>query len=372
MGNQLRQLFLPHRAGAWLPAITVAVETEQVGAVQMLLAHGANPNARDNNGETPIMCIRHNWRDNVFLERFLAPKQPVSPWEVAEDRRQAANFSAIMALLRSRGGDVNATTPEGETALMQAASIHNIGLVKLLLQVGADINRADNDGDTALSDAVETVITPEDLAVVKSLLKHGANPNVTTTGGFSPLQRATVQQEFPALLLLLQYGANPNLPKPDPETLEYPVEAGNLPVVKLLLQHGVDPNQANSYGSHALIVAASHHNTPLVRLLLAHGAIPNTADGQGNTPLIEDAASELEDDYRRHHDNVLDDPAYEAWPMRWPAGKPVPTATAALLLAHGANPNIANEDGKTAVSFAKASGKTALITLLRAHGAKVD
>ena len=50
--------------------------------------------------------------------------------------------------------------------------------------------------------------------------------------------------------------------------------------------------------------------------------------------------------------------------MHWPAGKPVPTATAALLLAHGANPNASNEDGKTAMYFAKASGKTALVTLV--------
>ena len=368
--NQVKQLLLPHAAAGWLPAITCAVETEQVGAVRLLLAHGANPNARDNNGATPIMNIGTNWQDMVSFQQLDDPKYKPSAMDLALDRRESADYQAILALLRSKGGDVNAVTPEGETALMQASSQHNLGFVTLLLQNGADVNRTDKDGSTALIKAVETVMTPEDLAVVKRLLTHGANPNATTAAGFTPMQRAMVQQEFPVAVLLLQYGANPNLPKPDATFLQNAVAAGDFPAVQSLLQHGANPNLADENGSTPLLAAASDHKTALVRLLLAHGANPNQTDVVGDSPLIEDAAAELEDDYRRHHNGVVDDPQYESWAMDWPAGRPVPTATAALLLAHGANPNTANEDGKTAMYFAKASGKAALVTLLRAHGAK--
>ena len=77
------------------------------------------------------------------------------------DKRDAANYAAILALLQSKGGDINATTPEGETALMQASSQHTLGFVNLLLKDGADVNHADKEGNTALFKAIETAMSPE-------------------------------------------------------------------------------------------------------------------------------------------------------------------------------------------------------------------
>jgi ankyrin repeat protein len=88
-----------------------------------------------------------------------------------------------------------------------------------------------------------------------------------------------------------------------------------------LLNHGANPNLANSNGVTALLFAANSNYTDDLHLLnemLAHGAIVDKPEGLGRTPLIV-AASNLRADWVK------------------------------ILLAHGANPNIRDKDGKTAI-----------------------
>jgi ankyrin repeat protein len=47
----------------------------------------------------------------------------------------------------------------------------------------------------------------------------------------------------------------------------------------------VDVNSRNSQGRTALMLAVRFGHAKVVRELLAHGADPNVADGHGNTPL---------------------------------------------------------------------------------------
>jgi ankyrin repeat protein len=44
-------------------------------------------------------------------------------------------------------------------------------------------------------------------------------------------------------------------------------------------------NTADHHGATLLLIAARHHDAPLTRVLLAHGADPNLATDQGATPL---------------------------------------------------------------------------------------
>ena len=60
----------------------------------------------------------------------------------------------VMQKLISAGADVNAKCVNGETPLMNAASVGNVQIIKLLLEKGANVQVFDSLGENALYHAV--------------------------------------------------------------------------------------------------------------------------------------------------------------------------------------------------------------------------
>src|SRR5271157_4651140 len=89
-------------------------------AVASLIAKGANVNAKDKDGYTPLI------------------------W--------ASQYSKIemVNLLLVKGADVNAKTNNGNTALIIASHEGRTEIIRFLLEKGADVNAKDNDGFTPL------------------------------------------------------------------------------------------------------------------------------------------------------------------------------------------------------------------------------
>jgi uncharacterized protein len=111
----------------------------------------------------------------------------------------------------------------GQNLGLNSASFHgHWRLCKFLLEQGADVNRADADsGETPLHNALCKTDRIVYDRVLRVLLLHGANPNVTTkngveTGGFmrdcktkgeTPLHRAAAFGDEDTIKLLLDAGA---------------------------------------------------------------------------------------------------------------------------------------------------------------------
>jgi ankyrin repeat protein len=82
-----------------------------------------------------------------------------------------------------------------------------------------------------------------DLALVKSLVNHGADVNARGGKFESPLGAAAYHCHSGIVEYLLQQGADPNLPSREfGSVLQIAALAGSVKVVKLLIDAGADVN----------------------------------------------------------------------------------------------------------------------------------
>jgi ankyrin repeat protein len=105
-----------------------------------------------------------------------------------------------------------------------------------------------------------------DITVMRLLLAHGANPNIATEGGTTPLMAAAG----------VNYVAGRTFTHSRSETLE---------AVRLCLDNGADVNAQNSLGFAAAHGAANRGLDDVLRLLAEHGANLAIKDKEGRTPV---------------------------------------------------------------------------------------
>lgn len=110
---------------------------------------------------------------------------------------------------------------------------------------------------------------------------------------------------------------------------------GDSTQVSALLDGGVDANTITGSGSYALNNAAVENEIEVIKILLDRGANPNVQNSQGDTPLI--------------------------CATKYAGGK---AATVRLLVDAGTDKAIQDDNGKTALDYAKAKGQEEAIALL--------
>lgn len=139
---------------------------DNTAVVQLLLQHGADPNARDANGR-PALIIA------LFGD----------------------NGETVPVRLVAAGADVNAGDGQ-ETALTIAVRRGDTALAGALLRHGARVDARGGHGATALMQGGGSETT--DL-----LLEHGADPNARDEDGYTPLMSAAAQGDHESVVLLL-------------------------------------------------------------------------------------------------------------------------------------------------------------------------
>ncbi|MHC4206587.1 MAG: ankyrin repeat domain-containing protein, partial [Planctomycetota bacterium] len=127
-----------------------AAEAGSKGMVELLTAKGANIDVKDNEGGTPLWYARD--KDHTEIVELLLKRGARSEAPVMALLAPARDGDVEkVRLLIEKGADVNARDNRGRTPLQLAAARGHIGVAELLVKKGADIDaKSDTSETTAL------------------------------------------------------------------------------------------------------------------------------------------------------------------------------------------------------------------------------
>jgi ankyrin repeat protein len=223
---------------------------------------------------------------------------------------------------------------------------------------------ASTDGTTPLHLAVRAM----DVDRARQLLDGGANPNAANRYGVTPLTLAAETGHGVLVDALLAAGGDPNTASREGETvLMLAARAGDVRSVKSLLARGADANAVEAwYGQTALMWAAGENHPAVVTALIEAGAEPNgrsrTGEGQPKRSTPEGVA------FQTPHTNF---PKGSFTPLMF-AARDGALAAARALVDAGADLNLAQPDGMTALHLAIINAHHDVAALLIERGADVN
>ena len=195
---------------------------------------------------------------------------------------------STVEILLAAGADPDARDEDGVGPLAQAAGLNpSAEAVAALLEAGAEVDAVGN-GVTPLLAAAACERAPgESYDAVRRLLVAGAGASVRSDRGHRPLHGAVLGSD-PGGVIRLLTNAGARLDVVDdrgltPWWLALEQDAGRA-VLVALLNAGQDPDERSLDGRTALHVAAGRCDAALVRALLRAGADPGALDALGKTP----------------------------------------------------------------------------------------
>ena len=191
--------------------------------------------------------------------------------------------TALAALIKSKA-DINATQPDGATALAWAIHLNERSMAETLLGAGAHVNTVDEYGETPLTLAAES----GDTVILQRLLKAGANPRVARWNGETALMIAAGAGKLDTVRQLVLHGADVNVPEPrrGQTALMWAAAEGHADVVAALLEIGANAKAVSKSGFNALAFAIAKNDAASVRTLLTAGVDPNFTLPSGNKALM--------------------------------------------------------------------------------------
>lgn len=348
-------------------AIFGAIEKNNFAMVSLLIKHGADVNHRALKGYTPLMLAAFYGYNELVL--YLV-KNGAHLNDLSHDGQTALSKAAekghfdtvrllhqqgasihlnkdialyqatygknveLLAYLLKHGADPNASNQEGITALMNAASLGDLNMLKLLVSKGASIHkkryndydalysaymrRYSSNASPSLDFLLSNGANPNekygvsktplltqaaidgDLDLVKQLLLYKADINAVNASGetvtrylvqYMPVSDAVLKQKQKDILrFLIKNGADFNLKANNgPSAIGFAVVYGQLESLEIFLDLGGDPNGTIALGQFDypyLVISTIMQRIEMVSTLLKHGANKEALDGKGKTALF--------------------------------------------------------------------------------------
>ncbi len=262
-----------------------AVKRGDIQAVETQLDNGGNVNAAQNDGTTALAWAVYHNNDDLI----------------------------DLLVNYGDGADVNAPNEYGVNPLHLACMNQNADIVSKLLRAGAEPNNNKWTGETPLMTCANTGT----LEAVRALLDNGANVNAAESTQLQTALMWAAAERYPEVVaLLIERGANVHavsklIPEAEPFHVETPgsmglnfahtlrfreytggftallfaAQQGDVESARLLLDAGADIDFATEEEGSALVIAAAAGHEDLAKFLLERGANPNIKDAYGLTAL---------------------------------------------------------------------------------------
>ncbi len=171
-----------------------AAERGDVVQLQAALAAGAQIEARDAAGATPLLIATHA-NQIAAAKALIEAGADVNAKDRIDDSPYlyagARGLNEILRLTLAHGADLKSTNRYGGTALIPAAERGHVETVRTLIEAGVAPDHVNRLGWTAL---LEAIILgdggPSHEAIVAALLAAGADPELADGQGITPLQHA--------------------------------------------------------------------------------------------------------------------------------------------------------------------------------------
>ncbi|XP_014228243.1 ankyrin-1-like [Trichogramma pretiosum] len=349
--------------------LCLALQRGKNKAAEILLRRGADPNSTDAEGSTPlhVMCNNRNVDFTKIFFKICDEERKVVQVDARDDFGRTPLHLAVLdkneklaELLLRRGADPNLAGSDGLTALHimckegkdDGYDYVDDDLVELFfritdeMQLSVKVDAVDKKGNTPLSYALKSGVKK----VIELLLRNGADPNLADAEGLTPLHVLCKTDYFLRNgKHLLEMFFELNKDKEQKLQVDARDKKGDTPLHLALKKYFTDNNE-------------------VVKVLLMNGANLNLPDANGSTPLHIVCQKDLRGNDENHHRHDLLRMFFEvskvknqpvrvdafdkegSTPLHLALNRNIADRTiVTLLLRNGANPNLADAKGSTAL-----------------------
>jgi ankyrin repeat protein len=226
---------------------------------QLLLNHGAQVDAKNYQGETPLHLVSRGEYDSLD------------------------DGVCVAELLLERGTDANAYDSDDWSPLHSASNNGKPEIVQVLLAHGAKVDAENDLGETPLHLVRQGKYGSQfGVRVAQLLLNSGADVNARDKRYWTPLLSASYYGRREVAQVLLDHGAIAKVEDNQGKTPLHQLSQGSFEseeagghIAELFLERGVSANAQDENRETPLHVASRCGRLEIVRVLLGHASVKN-------------------------------------------------------------------------------------------------